>query len=44
MEMDRPPIEKTTRYYNQNGSVFEPAGYEKKRKTKKYMENRFGKG
>jgi hypothetical protein len=41
MEMDRPNIEKIARYYNHTGSVLEPAGYEKKRKTKKYTENRF---
>jgi hypothetical protein len=42
--MDRPHIEKTTRYYNQAGSVLEPARYEKKRKTKEYTEKRFEKG
>jgi hypothetical protein len=42
MEMDRPHIEKTTRYYNQIGSVLEPTGYEKKRETKEYMEKRLG--
>jgi hypothetical protein len=30
MEMDRPHIEKTTRYYHHTGSVLEPAGYQKK--------------
>jgi hypothetical protein len=44
MEMDRPNIEKTTKYYNQTGSVLEPAGYEIKRKTKEYTEKRLGKG
>jgi hypothetical protein len=42
--MDRPHIEKTTRYYNQTDFVLEPAGYEKKRKTKEYMEERLWKG
>jgi hypothetical protein len=37
MEMDRPHIEKTLRYYNQTGFVLEPAGYEIKRKTKEYV-------
>jgi hypothetical protein len=31
MEMDRPHIEKTSRYYNRTSSVLEPVGYEKKR-------------
>jgi hypothetical protein len=39
-----PHIEKTTRYYNQTGSVLEPAMHKKKRKTKEYTEKRFGKG
>jgi hypothetical protein len=39
MEMDRPHIEKPTRYYNQTGSILEPAVYEKKRKPKEYMKN-----
>jgi hypothetical protein len=30
MEMVRPHIEKTTRYYNQTGFALEHAGYEKK--------------
>jgi hypothetical protein len=42
VEMDRPHIDETTRYYNQISSVLEPAGYEKK--TKEYMEKRLGKG
>jgi hypothetical protein len=44
MEMVKLHIEKTTRYYNQTGSVLEPTGYEQKRKTKEYIEKRFGKG
>jgi hypothetical protein len=39
MEMDRPHIEKTTRYYHQTGSSLEPVGYEKRR-TKEYIEMR----
>jgi hypothetical protein len=44
MKMDRPQIEKTTRYYNQTGSVLELLGYEKKRKIKEYTKKRLGKG
>jgi hypothetical protein len=44
MEMDWPHIEKTTRYYYQTGSDLEPAGYEKKMKTKEHTEKRLGKG
>jgi hypothetical protein len=44
MELDRPHIKKTTRYYNQTGSVLEPAGYDKKRITKEYTEKRLRKG
>jgi hypothetical protein len=43
MEMVTLHNEKTTRYYNQTGSVLEPAKYEMKRKTKKYTEKRLGK-
>jgi hypothetical protein len=43
MELDRPHIEKTIRYYNQTGFVLKHAGYEKKRKTKEYMEKILGK-
>jgi hypothetical protein len=42
MEIVRPHIEKTTRCYNQTGSVLEPTGYEKK-KTEGYMEMSLGK-
>jgi hypothetical protein len=35
--------EKTTRFYKRTGFVLEPAGYEEKRKTKKYIEKRLGK-
>jgi hypothetical protein len=44
MEKDRPTIDKTTKYFNQIGSVFEPAGYKKKSKTKEYTEKNIGKG
>jgi hypothetical protein len=44
MEMDRPHIEKTTRYYHQTGSVLEPTGYEKMKKTKEYTKKKHGKG
>jgi hypothetical protein len=37
-------IEKTTSYYHQIGYILVPAGYQKKRKTKEYMEKRLGKG
>jgi hypothetical protein len=40
MEMDRLHIEKTTKYYNQTGSVLVPTGYKKKKKTKEYTEKR----
>jgi hypothetical protein len=46
MDMDRPHIEKTTRYYmyNQTCSVFEPTGYKKKSNAKEYTEKRLGNG
>jgi REP element-mobilizing transposase RayT len=40
--MDKPHIEKTTRYYKQTGFVVELTGYEKKRKIKEYMEETLG--
>jgi hypothetical protein len=44
MDMDRAHIDKTTKYYTQTGSALEFAEYEKKRKTKEYMEKRLRKG
>jgi hypothetical protein len=38
MEMDRPHIEKTTKYYNQTGFVLEPAGFLPKNTRRRDLE------